>query len=723
MLTLLLMSMLTLAFKIQPVKAEPATIIVPDDYVTIQEAINSASEGDIIYVKAGTYSEDITINKIGLKIFGENGNSVVQGTVVVEVDNVLFSGFTIQGNGHSSTVGILLNNVDCCNILSNNVSNMDVGISIYHEPSMLEKTYGRNNVCRNILTNNDVGIFSTFSMDIPLGTIYGDSMFGNILADNSYGILLSYDIGIPDVDKTYGGNVICGNTLLNNVHGFYFNYSMGILNLSDNEHIVFGENIIHGNNVTNNGYIIEVYCEDIGILHTYGQNVSLIFGYNTIFNNCFVNNENIRSASIRHIGIWNLDTLDGKFITTALEHWDAGYPSGGNFWSDYIGVDERSGSNQDQLESDGIGDTPYVIDASNSDKYPLMTPHVHLDSTPPVTVDTYNGLWQNTELTIYLLATDELSGLRETYYRINDGPIQNVSAHGQPHIITESANNKLEYWSVDNAGNEELPHNILTGIKLDKTKPTVSAGEDQTVTEDTLVTFNASQSSDNLDIINYTWTFIDIIPQTLNGINPTYNFATPGTYTITLKVTDSAGNTATDTVTITVLLDTDGDGTPDITDPDDDNDGVNDNEDAFPLDPTEWVDTDGDGIGNSADIDNDNDGVPDVADAFPLDASESLDTDEDGVGNTADTDDDGDGMPDTWEIENALDPLSAADASLDPDSDGSTNLEEYQKGANPNVSDAEAFPLWIVGAVIVVIGIATVASVLWKKRKQSPIKR
>ena len=47
--------------------------------------------------------------------------------------------------------------------------------------------------------------------------------------------------------------------------------------------------------------------------------------------------------------------------------------------------------------------------------------------------------------------------------------------------------------------------------------------------------------------------------------------------------------------------DYDGDGIPDQFDPDDDNDGVADTEDAFPFDPTEWADNDGDGIGNNAD--------------------------------------------------------------------------------------------------------------------------
>jgi hypothetical protein len=105
----------------------------------------------------------------------------------------------------------------------------------------------------------------------------------------------------------------------------------------------------------------------------------------------------------------------------------------------------------------------------------------------------------------------------------------------------------------------------------------------------------------------------------------------------TLTYTLNGGSTATVTVTVT-CLDTDGDGTPDRLDPDDDNDGVADEQDAFPRDRNESIDTDGDGRGDNAGDDDDNDGVIDAQDAFPNDRSEWADADRDGVGDNADPD-------------------------------------------------------------------------------------
>jgi hypothetical protein len=92
------------------------------------------------------------------------------------------------------------------------------------------------------------------------------------------------------------------------------------------------------------------------------------------------------------------------------------------------------------------------------------------DVYPPVTADNYDGLWHTTDFAITLTATDDYSGVNETFYRINNGHTENISVDGEPIIVTENANNILEYWSVDNVGHEES-HHVLTGIKLDKTIP------------------------------------------------------------------------------------------------------------------------------------------------------------------------------------------------------------------------------------------------------------
>ena len=129
--------------------------------------------------------------------------------------------------------------------------------------------------------------------------------------------------------------------------------------------------------------------------------------------------------------------------------------------------------------------------------------------------------------------------------------------------------------------------------------------------------------------------------------------------------------------------DVDRDGQPNDADADDDNDGVPDAKDAFPLEREEWVDRDGDRIGDNLDADLDADGVADDRnrdgtpdneesdpdgdgvptanripwDAFPRDPDEWRDTDGDGIGDNADPDDDGDGHSDKQEQEVGTDPL------------------------------------------------------------------
>jgi pectin methylesterase-like acyl-CoA thioesterase len=92
------------------VKAEPKTIVVPDDYSTIQEAVDAASEGDTIFVKSGTYNESVSID-VAISLIGEDpatttiiGDMRLSGTVVlIRHHYVNVTGFTIQPSAYSWT--------------------------------------------------------------------------------------------------------------------------------------------------------------------------------------------------------------------------------------------------------------------------------------------------------------------------------------------------------------------------------------------------------------------------------------------------------------------------------------------------------------------------------------------------------------------------------------------------------------------------------------------
>jgi cytoskeletal protein CcmA (bactofilin family) len=87
------------------------------------------------------------------------------------------------------------------------------------------------------------------------------------------------------------------------------------------------------------------------------------------------------------------------------------------------------------------------------------------DTTPPVTIAEYPTDWTNQDATVILNATDDLSGVKETRFRINDGPWQ---AGTILQIITEG-NHAIEFYSIDNAGNGEIVKSIT--VRLDRTKP------------------------------------------------------------------------------------------------------------------------------------------------------------------------------------------------------------------------------------------------------------
>jgi PKD repeat protein len=113
------------------------------------------------------------------------------------------------------------------------------------------------------------------------------------------------------------------------------------------------------------------------------------------------------------------------------------------------------------------------------------------------------------------------------------------------YAVTLNATDAAGHWDMD-----EMTVTVIA--KEDITPPVADAGPDQTVDEDTPVTFDGSASTDNAGIVNFSWEFIDGIPVTIYGVQPVYQFDNPGIFVVMLSVIDAAGNMGKDTMTITV---------------------------------------------------------------------------------------------------------------------------------------------------------------------------
>jgi parallel beta-helix repeat protein len=356
MILLLSVGGLTVLNLAVPVHA--GSIIVPDDYPTIQEAINTADQGDEIFVRAGFYPENIVVNKT-VRLRGENRKATVGivSPVVLEADpcvsitsdKVVFTGFTLK-EGASQGISITSN---MCFVADNNINGIWGwgGIVLDGRSLRVEgNTIFNNSICgnedcgitvltgsRNTITANKVN--QNFFVGIYL---YLDSCFnlvsGNeVVGNNDAGICLAMNC--------------CNNTIVHNnvsqngwkwgaITEWYVNGSIWLFQSSC-------YNTIADNYFSNNRIGVQV--------ESYSDN-------NMIYHNSFIDN----SIQLHH-GV--------SGFPHCTEIWDSGYPSGGNYWSPYGGVDLKSGSGQNESGSDGIGDVPYSLDQQNIDHYPLMQPY------------------------------------------------------------------------------------------------------------------------------------------------------------------------------------------------------------------------------------------------------------------------------------------------------------------------------------------------------------
>jgi nitrous oxidase accessory protein len=328
-----------------PVKAEPKTIVVPDDFPTIQEAIDNASAGDTVYVKKGTYrytgggDNAIRIDK-PLSLIGEYSQKTVitrgekyrkytYNVISITADNVTVSGFTIIGNWgltglriegiHSQPSGI--------KIIGNNIASSRWGIL----------TYGGENyiISQNNITGNTDGIaFSSSNSVISGNNITGNdgginidscanvTVSGNKITGNGNGLNLRWD----------GPFYVYGNNITDN-QGFGFQFTEGC-----------GNSFVYQNNIMRNSVGVKLLNFPLG------GHAKIGLGNRVYYNNIVDNNQN---ALVQQ-------------NVTAVVSWDNGYV--GNYWSDY----QSRYPNATEVDASGIGDMPYVIDADNRDRYPFL---------------------------------------------------------------------------------------------------------------------------------------------------------------------------------------------------------------------------------------------------------------------------------------------------------------------------------------------------------------
>jgi parallel beta-helix repeat protein len=154
-----------------------------------------------------------------------------------------------------------------------------------------------------------------------------------------------------DTAYFYGSN---HTVILNNMIG---TQNLGVRFMGAN-HVFEANNLLSGNTGLELDYTTNSTVVSNNVTDTRGWPIWLFAASgNKIFHNNIINSG------------WPV-----KIQALSADIWDDGYPNGGNYWSNYTGADDKSGPNQDQPGSDGIADTPYTMDVSNQDRYPLMKP-------------------------------------------------------------------------------------------------------------------------------------------------------------------------------------------------------------------------------------------------------------------------------------------------------------------------------------------------------------
>ena len=399
------------------------------DYATIQEAVNANEtlDGHSIYVDAGIYYENVVVNK-SIRLIGEDKETTIidgNGTgnvVYVTANNVTIIGFTIQWS-EVYLSGIYVERADDVNISNNIIEWNDYGITLMFShnsilcgnevlrnwPGITLKYSNNNTICGNIISHNkEPGVsLSASDNNLIFNNKFLDNLEDIVLIHSEHNVVVSNEITVRTNEGIHVYVGACNNVIANNSIWGYTpaSHTIGIEIYSNNDNVIIGNNISYHrigiwlwessntvlscNRISNNtegGIYLGSYCSDnILIGNEISHNKAGIWLYiychkNTIIGNTVSSNsefgiqlENSGNNTIFHNNFIN--NTDQALASAAYNNtWNDGYPLGGNYWSDYNSTDLYSGRYQNETGSDGVGDSPYVIDEHNQDNYPLTSP-------------------------------------------------------------------------------------------------------------------------------------------------------------------------------------------------------------------------------------------------------------------------------------------------------------------------------------------------------------
>ena len=162
---------------------------------------------------------------------------------------------------------------------------------------------------------------------------------------------------------------------------------------------------------------------------------------------------------------------------------------------------------------------------------------IMIDRTAPATTASAPPAWNNINVTVTLTATDNLSGVDSTHFKVDGGSAQ----PGTSISFSTDGIHSLEFWSIDKAGNEETHKTIQ--VKIDKTPPTIGH---------TLSPAANASGWNNQTEVTVTFSCSDDLSDIASCTGPQEVTAEGKGQVVTGTATDNAGNSASDPATVNI---------------------------------------------------------------------------------------------------------------------------------------------------------------------------